>query len=78
MKEAHRLRGISPWVWWAYQTVCRSGSAVQQALLREMARFIVLEHMDNVSDALRQSCDQHEQVPAPMRRHQPSTLCARP
>ena len=77
VEEAHRLRAISPWVWWAYQTVCRVGSAVQRDLLREMARFIVLERTE-VSDAPGQSCDQREQVPAPMRWHQPSTLCARP
>jgi methyltransferase (TIGR00027 family) len=51
LQEAHRLRAISPWVWWAYQIVCRIGTASQQDLFRHMARFVVLERTDEVPTA---------------------------
>ena len=78
VEEAHRFRALSPWVWWAYQIGCRFGSAAQRNLLRDMARFIVLERMDEVSGVLRQHGHQREKVPADMRQHQPSQSCATP
>jgi methyltransferase (TIGR00027 family) len=51
LEEAHRLRAITPWVWWAYQVVCRIGTASQQDLFRHMARFVVLERTDELPTA---------------------------